>query len=330
MAQSDCDRLDAILDRVVGDEGALRSEDMAFLAKHPLTCPSCALSIGLYEEMVRLDVAGQPATTDGEDWLDTVVVAAQERRTTGRFLRAGGLTSAAAVIVLVVVPAAALIVLATVVWPERLDDPRDRALSTDRDTNVVNTDVDAHTIEPAQRDNTGQALPDTAADDAVPPVEPADRTRVARVDDQGVGEADPGPGLPDGSAADRPAISTLLAEARQRRAGQDWHGEAAAYQLLIETHPESSEATLCLVPLGQVQLEQLDQPELALASFRGYVHNAPAGLLLEEAQWGEAEALYQLGRGDEARDALQRFLDHHPGSLYAPRAIERLESGGER
>jgi hypothetical protein len=185
---------------------------------------------------------------------------------------------------------------------------------------------DVQPADPGREVAEDRSLPVTAMDeppgsqDAVNTVEPDPIPGLA---------ANPGDvGATDGAAQPPPAVAELLARARQCRVHGDWAGAAAAYEQVISEHLGSSESTMCLVPLGQIQLERLGQPQQALESFREYANRAPAGPLLEEAEWGEAGALGALGRAGEERQTLQRFLEHHPGSLYVSQANERLGSGG--
>ena len=155
-----------------------------------------------------------------------------------------------------------------------------------------------------------------------------ERTEAAiRVTEPAEADVEPQTASPSrGSEEDPPSVETLLAEARQCRVRRDWSGAVEAYQGLIATHPDSPEAVTSLVPMGRIQLEQLDQPEVALRSFALYIERAEHGSLLEEAEWGVAEAYRRLGRSEEETQALQRFREHHPDSLYAGPADGRLQA----
>lgn len=127
------------------------------------------------------------------------------------------------------------------------------------------------------------------------------------------------------AARTKPGIPGLLQAARESRFNGDWTGAATAYQDLIAAYPDSPEALTCLVPLGQLQLQQLGQPEAALTSFSHYARNASQGALLEEAEWGIAQCLRELGRVDDEHLTLTVFRDHHPDSVYAAEVQVRLE-----
>ena len=335
MAHADCERFEALLDRVVGDDGALDVEPEAFLADHPVLCRRCALSRGLYEGMLGVDSAAAPHEAGDDAWVDSVVTAAQERPEGGRSVWWSSRAAAVAAIVLAIGSAAAMVVLAWFNGPGRNDASR---VPNDEDESGQEREIPEHAAAPTEsawgedgasaveRITTGYG----AVSDAPSSNETAEEVAVSELDDPPIGETRSEPALAaEGSTDRRLSIEALLERARRCRVDQDWSGEAAAYELLIETYPGSPEAILCRVPLGQVRLEQLEQPGHALVSFRDYTALAPEGPLLEEARWGEADALYELGRTEEAQDAVQRFLDHHPSSLYAPRAAERLEIGGE-
>ena len=122
-----------------------------------------------------------------------------------------------------------------------------------------------------------------------------------------------------------PPIPALLQAARESRFEGDWAGAVRAYQDLIAAYPDSPEALTCLVPLGQLQLQQLDQPEEALTSFSQYARAASHGALLEEAEWGIAQSLRELGRVDDEHLTLTVFRDHHPHSVYAAEVEARLK-----
>ncbi len=334
MAHSDCERYEALLDRVVGDEGALDVEQKAFVADHPIRCRRCAASRGLYEGMLGLESATAPHEAGDEAWVDSVLAVAQESPRSGRRVWMVSRAAAVAAIVLAIGSAAAMVALAWFNGPGRNDPSLDtdgedmgghepeipqRAASPAESARIEDGGSEVERFVPGH----GAAASTPSSDDA------AEEVPLTQRDELPHSETKAEPALAEGSTERGPSIEELLERARRCRVEQDWSGEAAAYELLIETYPESQEAILCRVPLGQVRLEQLEQPGQALASFRDYTVLAPDGPLLEEARWGEADALHELGRAEEAQDAVRRFLDHHPRSLYAPRAAERLEDGGE-
>jgi len=140
-------------------------------------------------------------------------------------------------------------------------------------------------------------------------------------------EEPPAPGALETVLPTVPALTVddLLLAAREARLAGDWAGAANHYAALVEAYPDDPAARTALVSLGQVQLDHLEQPGQALASFERYLASAAAGPLAEEAAWGAARALAAAGRNDEAADALRMYLAAYPESLYAADAAEQLE-----
>ena len=175
-------------------------------------------------------------------------------------------------------------------------------------------------------------LPGDSFDSHAPISEGQDLT--ARLDESPA-EGAPGPeeevetGIPeadDGSHPEHSRIAAMLDDARSHRNRGEWDAAVDAYAELIETYPESSDAETCRVAMGEIQLKHLGAPQSALESFQSYIAGAGHAALLEEAEWGAACALEQLGEAERERGALRDFVAHHPDSLYAPRARTRLES----
>ncbi len=129
---------------------------------------------------------------------------------------------------------------------------------------------------------------------------------------------------PVAAAASEPSMEMLLDTVRRCRLRGDWSGAAGAYAQLIGTYPGTEEALTSHVLLGWIQLEHLGRPQAALESFEAYLRGAQTGPLREEAEWGMALALSELGRQEEERAALQAFIEHNEGSLHATEAAQRL------
>ncbi|MBN1773408.1 MAG: FecR domain-containing protein [Deltaproteobacteria bacterium] len=133
---------------------------------------------------------------------------------------------------------------------------------------------------------------------------------------------------PDGAGGREPeaAVETpaqFLAAARRLRLAQDWLGAVSVYGELIAAFPSSAESRIALVTLGQIRLEHLRDAEAALQAFEEYLAG-PATDLAEEAAWGRARALRELGREAEEGEALRVFLARHPASLWTQEAQVRL------
>ena len=331
MRAPDCRRFVALLDQVACEEGELAARDQAFLTAHAEECPSCALAIQLDEEVVRLGDGSTPDDPADEGWADAVVAAATRPRVRG-IGRIAALFTGAGSTIAIVAAAAATTAIVVAVWTEdRQETTADtvQRVETPESTAAAGESGSETALAPAVGlDPIAPDLPAEVPHDAPTPADEADAALLARADVHIDEEHDAGIDAVIAPAESPTAIEELLALARQRRLEGDWSGAAAAYEQVIVEHPDSSESTMCLVPLAQIQLERLGRPQQALVSFREYAARAPAGPLLEEAEWGEAGALGALGRTDGERQTLQRFLEHHPGSLYASQASERLGPGG--
>jgi len=142
----------------------------------------------------------------------------------------------------------------------------------------------------------------------------------------GAAEAPASPFVPPTPAATAlpPTAIELLDGARRSRAAGDWQGAASAYEALVTRWPDSPEARVALVPLGELRLERLGDAAGALQTFDKYLAGPSSGALGEEASWGRIRALRSLGRAPEEAEALHAFLAAHPASLRAQEARQRL------
>ncbi len=121
-----------------------------------------------------------------------------------------------------------------------------------------------------------------------------------------------------------PSSATLLAEAERLRKSGDWRAVEAAYRALIDGYPNAPESNIAIVALGGVYLEPLARPLDALALFDQYLSKKPMGTLAEEALFGKSRALSRLGRTEEERIVLERFIQRFPKSPRARVAEKRL------
>jgi TolA-binding protein len=121
--------------------------------------------------------------------------------------------------------------------------------------------------------------------------------------------------------AARPSAAELLARAQRARAARDYRGAVRAYQTLLHGHPASSEARLAQVSLAQLQLAQ-GNARAALAGFDAYQRRG--GALAQEAHYGKIQALQALGRRDEERAEIRRFLSRYPQALQGAALKRRL------
>ncbi len=144
--------------------------------------------------------------------------------------------------------------------------------------------------------------------------------------------ASPSPSDADGEASALPnaQLATPDARARLRDAWEQlkatrWAEAAATYALILRDFPNSEEAHVVLVRLGDLQLEHLDQPTQALASFERYLREG-GGALEAEARFGIVQSLSRLGRVEAERGAIEDFLVKHPASLKSAALRERLRT----
>jgi TolA-binding protein len=141
---------------------------------------------------------------------------------------------------------------------------------------------------------------------------------------QEVAELDPFEGT-GGSLSSLPAsvsrqnAADLFARGLAER--QEGHAPAAiaTFRRLQRQAPDSPEATVSLVSLGDLLLETR-MPVEALAYFQAYLRRAPAGTLALEAWIGKARALDALGRASEARAAWKQIARRFPDARYLRRS----------
>jgi hypothetical protein len=113
-----------------------------------------------------------------------------------------------------------------------------------------------------------------------------------------------------------PSTWLFRSASRARAAGR--HLEAAAlYGVLQRDYAGSETELVTRVALGRLWLGQLNDPGRALSAFDSYLVARPSDPLAEEARSGRVGALRKLGRHDDAQQAMDELLTHHPQTLYA-------------
>jgi tetratricopeptide (TPR) repeat protein len=122
-------------------------------------------------------------------------------------------------------------------------------------------------------------------------------------------------------ASTPPSAAELLSRAQDARSVRHYAGAVKLYRELARTYPKSAEAHLSRISLAQLELAQ-GNPQQALAGFEAY--ERLGGPLLQEAEYGKIQALGALGRTDEERAEIRRFLARHPKSLQAAALKRRL------
>jgi TolA-binding protein len=122
------------------------------------------------------------------------------------------------------------------------------------------------------------------------------------------------------------SASALFARANRARRETDTERAVKLYERLQQRYPSSPEALASQIPLGLLMLQR-GQASRALPHFAAYLERAPNGELGPEALWGQAQALFALGRPEPARQALRLLLSKHPESAYAGAARAKLQAG---
>ncbi|MGC4063991.1 MAG: FecR domain-containing protein [Polyangiaceae bacterium] len=124
----------------------------------------------------------------------------------------------------------------------------------------------------------------------------------------------------DAQRTQPPSASELLRQAQHARALGQSASAQHLYDQLISTYPQSDEARVSLVSLGEFELSELKHPHLALSYFNRYL--AHGGPLTREARYGKIRALSALHRTEEAKGAAASFVADFPTSVQAD-AIRR-------
>lgn len=127
------------------------------------------------------------------------------------------------------------------------------------------------------------------------------------------------------SAPPPPSAAELLSRAQQARSVRNYAGAVKLYRDLARVYPKSAEAHLSRISLAQLELAQ-ENPRQALAGFEAY--ERLGGPLLQEAEYGKIQALGALGRTEQERAEIRRFLARHPKSLQAAALRRRLGAAG--
>ncbi len=134
----------------------------------------------------------------------------------------------------------------------------------------------------------------------------------------------PAPALPEepNSAQAPKTAAQWLAEARKLMREGRFAEAASSYQTIMQQFPDTETARTVLVSLGQLQLVQLQAPELALHSLDNYLTRG--GSLAEEARVARIHALSTMHRDADEAAAIDEFLVKHPRSLEAAALRARL------
>jgi tetratricopeptide (TPR) repeat protein len=130
------------------------------------------------------------------------------------------------------------------------------------------------------------------------------------------------------AAVSETSAAEMLARANARRRGGDHQAAVEIYGALGKQFPNTREDLIARVSMARLELERLQRPADALEHFDSYLKDKPRGNLAEEATYGRAKALSQLGRPSEA-EAWERLLGAFPESPHAGEAKRRLAALGQ-
>jgi TolA-binding protein len=119
------------------------------------------------------------------------------------------------------------------------------------------------------------------------------------------------------------SAAELFASANMARRRGDLPRAVGLYRNLQARFPDSDEASLSFVSLGEV-LSRHGDTAAALAAFDGYLAERPAGRLAQESLFGRASCLQRLGRADDERRAWDELLRRFPGSVYERAGRRRI------
>lgn len=117
----------------------------------------------------------------------------------------------------------------------------------------------------------------------------------------------------------------LLTQAHTFRIQHQWDKAVNSYEDLISSNPDSGEAKIALIYLGELLLEQFNQPHKAVVHFDNYLKISPQGSLVSEAYMGEISAYQKLGNKVKEREKIEEYLKRYPASLNFIELQKRLE-----
>jgi ferric-dicitrate binding protein FerR (iron transport regulator) len=127
------------------------------------------------------------------------------------------------------------------------------------------------------------------------------------------------------AAAGAMDVSGLLKKARQLRKDKDWDGAAKIFGKIISEHPDSGEARIAVISLGEIYLENKADPAKALTCFNAYKAANPGGSLFKEASYGAIRCYRKLGQSTKEAGEIEKFLAQFPDDIYSEKLSRRLE-----
>lgn len=128
----------------------------------------------------------------------------------------------------------------------------------------------------------------------------------------------------EGAIATADTAASLFADAGRARHDGDLRRAVALFGTLRSTFPDSDQARVASVSMGDL-LIRLGEPARALRAFDAYLSDVRTGPLREEALFGRARCLRELGDSAAEADTWARLVRDFPGSAYSPAARKRLD-----
>jgi hypothetical protein len=113
----------------------------------------------------------------------------------------------------------------------------------------------------------------------------------------------------------------LLREANELRRARRWADAERAYREVSRSFPRSRAAQIAELSAAGLRLDQLGDPEGALALYE----RVGGGALEAQSLFGRARAYRRLGRTADERRALETIVARHAGTPLADAARRRLE-----
>ncbi len=160
------------------------------------------------------------------------------------------------------------------------------------------------------------SLPSLPSPPSLPPV-------TAPLAERATASSSPLPASPRANA-DEEEAEDLLRTANRLRADKQWSEATRTYEKVLERYGRSGQAYPAMVSAASLRLNRLSDPAGALRLYERALAARPTGALAEEALFGQARAYRDLGRTDDERSALRRFISNHPSSWHADDARQRL------
>lgn len=132
------------------------------------------------------------------------------------------------------------------------------------------------------------------------------------------------------SACSKSDASAQLAAADTLVAHKKYDEAAKAYQAIIKDFPTSAQAPAAFYALGTLQLNEQNNPAMAIKTFEQLVAQHPESAWAHKAQFtiGFTYA-NQLQDFDKAKTAYNKYLAQYPDSSFAPHVRTELENLGK-